>query len=676
MNIIEIAIVGFVAAYPLLVNPLSSPVFGLPKLTFLKLFSLAIAVLYLSRSIRAGRFKLTASDMRFPLTAFFVLAFISGPQSISPLISLAGQYGRWEGLSTLTCYVILYLAAHNAAANKKLLKPLFSAVLISSLLVSTVAIIEHFWVNPFLSFARIYCAAGFGRPNAFESGRSMATFGNAMFLGAYYTIIIPIIVSHLLSRTRGLRDRSITPKTPSYIAISYLALFLSAIALLLTFGRSAWLGTIAGVILVGFLNRDSIKKSRSRLITVAVILIVALTIVGTTGTTYTLLNRAASTFKIEGSSLTRIQIWDASVHLVADDPLLGSGPDTFKYVFGKHKPQGWAQHSDNPLLDKAHNEALQTAVTGGAISLLAYLWIFTLFILSGAKRLRSLETLGSETLHEDWLAAGIIGATLAYWIQLQFSFSHLSVAPLFWIFLGVGSRLFLTHGELRTIKTGLDGSKKSLAIVFIIVTASYLTVLSVVPLVADIHFARARDLEGLGKLPEAVDEYSAASSLNKAEPLYKTSLGEALFELGRKTRDDTYLSLGTAAFEQAQRINPVDEQVYFTAAASYLMAGRAGRPVYLEKAIENDRRGLVLNPVMVDAYIDMGVAYAYLKDYDNAIGAWNRALAIEPGSDRAYFNMGWVYERKGNHAHAKNAYEKALRLNPKLYKAKAAYDRL
>jgi len=661
LNIIEVGIIGFVVVYPLLVNPLSSPVFGLPKLTFLKLFSLAIIALYLARSIRTGRFTWAVSTMRLSLAAFFTLAFISGLQSVSPLTSLQGQYGRWEGLSTLACYLVLYLVAHNVAANKKLLKPLFLAVIISSILVSTVAIVEYFWTNPFLLFARVYCAAGFGRPNAFESGRSMATFGNAMFLGAYYTLIIPLIVSYLLWR-----DKDTVPR-----ALPYLALLLSTIALLVTFGRAAWLGTAAGVILVGWFNWSTIKRSKYQIIPLVAILLIALVGVGVTGKTYSLPNRAVSIVKIEGSSLTRIQMWNASLPLVADTPLLGSGPDTFKYVFGKYKPQGWTQHADDPLLDRAHNDALQTAVTDGMISLVAYLWIFILLIGSGIKRLRA-----AEPMREGWLAVGLLGALLAYWIQLQFNFSHFSIAPLFWIFLGIESRLLFTRGQSRIVETGLEESKKPLAIGFIVLACTYLAVLSSIPLVADIHFARGRDLESIGKISQAVSEYKTASSLNVTEPLYKTTLGQALFRFGKKTAKEEYLSLGTAAFEQAQQINPINEQAYFTAAASYLVAGRAGKPVYLKKAIENDRRGLALNPVMVDAYIDMGVAYAYLNNYDDAINAWNQALAIEPGSDRAYYDLGWIYERKGNRAQAKQAYEKALRLNPRLREAKAAYDRL
>ncbi|MHB8841634.1 MAG: O-antigen ligase family protein [Candidatus Aquicultor sp.] len=599
--------------------------------------------------------------MRLPLVAFFMLVFISGLQSVSPPTSLQGQYGRWEGLSTLACYVALYLVAHNVAANKRLLKPLFLAILISSILVSTVAIIEYIWTNPFLLFAKVYCAAGFGRPNAFESGRSMATFGNAMFLGAYYTLIIPLIVSYLSSR-----DKVTVPR-----ALPYLALLLSTIALLVTFGRAGWLGTAAGVILVGWFNWRTIKSSKSQILILVAILLIALAGVGVTGTTYSLSSRAASIVKIEGSSLTRIQMWNASLPLVADAPLLGSGPDTFKYVFGKYKPQGWTQHAGDPLLDRAHNDALQTVVTSGMISLVAYLWIFVTFIGLGIKRLRS-----ARSVREGWLTAGLLGALLAYWIQLQFNFSHFSVAPLFWIFLGIESRLLFTRGQGRIVETGLEGSKKPLAVGFIVLACTYLAILSSIPLVADIHFARGRDLESVGKFSQAVSEYKTASSLNVTEPLYKTSLGQALFKLGRKTGNQEYLSLGTSAFEQAQHINPINEQAYFTAAASYLVAGRAGKPVYLKKAIENNSRGLVLNPVMVDAYIDMGVAYAYLNNYDEAISTWSRALAIEPNNDRVYYDLGWIHERKGNRVQAKQAYGKALRLNPKLREARAAYDRL
>ncbi len=661
MNIIEAGIIGFVAVYPLLVNPLSSPVFGLPKLTFLKLFSLAIIALYLARSIRTGRFAWTVSTMRLPLAAFFALVFISGLQSVSPPTSLQGQYGRWEGLSTLACYGALYLIAHNVAADKKLLKPLFVALLISSMLVSTVAIIEYVWTNPFLLFAKVYCAAGFGQPNAFESGRSMATFGNSMFLGAYCTLIIPLIVSYLSSR-----DKNTAPR-----ALPYLALFLSTIALLVTFGRAAWLGTAAGVILVGWFNWSTIKSSKPQMLLLVAILLIALAGVGVTGTTYSLSGRAASIVKIEGSSLTRIQMWKASLPLVADSPLLGSGPDTFKYVFGKHKPRGWTQHADDPLLDRAHNDALQTVVTSGMISLVAYLWIVIMFIGLGIRKLCT-----ARSRRESWLAAGLLGALLAYWIQLQFNFSHFSIAPLFWIFLGLESRLLFTPGQSRIVETGLEGSKKPLAVSFIVIACTYLAILSSMPLVADIHFARGRDLESVGKFAQAVSEYETASSLDVTEPLYKISLGQALFKLGRKTGNLDYLSLGASAFGQAQQINPINEQAYFTAAASYLVAGRAGRPAYLKKAIEDNNRGLVLNPVMVDAYIDMGVAYAYLNNYDEAINAWNRALVIEPDNDRIYYDLGWIHEREGNRAQAKRAYEKALRLNPRLHEARAAYDRL
>ena len=96
----------------------------------------------------------------------------------------------------------------------------------------------------------------------------------------------------------------------------------------------------------------------------------------------------------------------------------------------------------------------------------------------------------------------------------------------------------------------------------------------------------------------------------------------------------------------------------------------------MRKSIDWNNQGLILNPVMVDAYLDNGVAYAYLGDYDDAIDAWLDALKIEPGNDRAYFNLGWVYEQKGRADLAKKNYLKAYRLNPRLHEARAAFDRL
>lgn len=595
---------------------------------------------------------------------FFILAVLSALQSVHVPTSLFGQYGRWEGLLSIACYLILYLAAHNIWAIKgsaDFTRMFFLALLASSLLVSAIAIVEFFWTNPFLLLAKAYCAAGFGQSSSFEAGRSMATFGNPVFLAAYLALVIPIIFSGLLYQRRSL--------SPTWLL--YLALLMASVALLLTFGRAALIGTVAGVLLISWLSWEHIKRFQTHVLVIAFIFLVAFGFVQAVGHSYTVENRIISIFKLQGSALTRVQMWVALLPLIPERPLLGSGPDTFKYVFGKYKPEGWVEHIYNPMLDKAHSDSLQIAVTHGLLGLTAYLWVFIMFIWLGVKRVRAFAN-----RQESWFAIGILGAALAYMIELQFNFSHFTTSPLFWLLLGAGSGLLLTPKPAKVFYLKISQSKKTVLLFGVAIVSMAIATLSMLPLAADIYFYKGQNLQALNKYPEAVQEYERAVSLNSFETTYVLALADALMQLGRQTKNTQYINLAVADFNRAKDMNPVDEQVYFKGGDAFLNAGRDGDASLIRKSISWNNQGLMLNPVMADAYLDNGVAYAYLGDYNDAIDAWLNTLKIDPKNDRAYFNLGWVYEQRGQLNLAKKNYLKAYQLNPRLNKAKAAFDRL
>jgi len=658
---IELLVIGFIALYPLFVNPFFAPVFGLPKLMILQLTSLAIVGIWSVASIQKNSFEIIPSALRVPLIGFFAIVILSSMQSVQPLTSFFGQYGRWECLWTITCYFILYLAAHSVAKSRSLAKPFFLAVLIPATLVSLIAIIEHFWTNPFLLFTSVYCAAGFGEPNSFEAGRSMATFGSATFLAGYLALALPIIFSILTCKKEEIAPRKFV----------YFSLFIVFIALLLTYGRAAWIGAVAGIMLVAWVNLEDIKKLRLQIAAILLAFALAFMAVEAGGQSYSVTDRIVSIFKIESSNLTRVQMWESSLPLLTEKPLLGSGPDTFKYIFGKYKPEGWVEHVSDPLVDKAHSDILQTAITLGIPGLVLYLWILVSFIWLSVKKIRALRS--TQTV---WLASGLAGAVLAYSVQVQFNFSHFTTAPFFWLFLGLGSGSLLTEKQGKAVLINTNNKQQSIVKVLIIVTVAILSALNTLPILADSSFQKARDLQASNRLEEAIGYYERAVFINRFEPQYRLSLAEALFTLGQKTGNQDFLDRGSLLFIQARNVNPLDEQIYFRAGAAFLEAGRNGESDFFNKSIKWHYQGLALNPVMVDAYIDIGVAYAYMNDYDSAINAWRDALEIEPKNDRAHFDLGWAHERKGDIVNAKKAYLKAYQLNPKMIEAREAYERL
>lgn len=611
--------------------------------------------------MRKGYFELPKSSLTLPIIALFSIAIISTLQSVHPLTSLNGQYGRWEGLTTIATYLILFAAAYGIAKDKTKHRPVALAFIGSAAIVSLITLVEHFWTNPYLLFAKVYCAAGFGEPNQFETARSMASFGNATLLAAYLGMVLPLIFSSLFA---GKKQTGPKP-------LLYAALFLVASALLFTFGRGAWLGTAAGIALTGALQWKRLWARRHIIAIVLLVFAMGIALVQFSAGPYTVGGRLASIVSIDESNLTRVQMWESSLPLVAERPFLGAGPDTYKYVFGKYKPEGWVEHMDDPLVDKAHNEFLQLAVTTGLAGLGAYLWLLVTFAWAGIVRMRKLNK-DSDT----WLVAGAMGAALSFAVHLQFNFSHFSVSPFFWIAAGLAAGAFDARCPRRKFKLNISAPAQAAALSLIAIVGLSLTILSVSPLMADIQFAKGRELQAEHKPAEALERFESAIAINRLEPTYHLSLGETLLQLGTSNDDDRYTTRGLGAFEEARRLNPSDEQVYFRAGAALLEAGRNGRHPLLRQVIAQHEMGLALNPVMVDAYIDIGVAHAYLNEIDEAISAWKDALQIAPASDRAYFNLGWAYEQKGDAGRAKEAYLKAYQSNSKMTEAKDAYDRL
>ncbi len=71
--------------------------------------------------------------------------------------------------------------------------------------------------------------------------------------------------------------------------------------------------------------------------------------------------------------------------------------------------------------------------------------------------------------------------------------------------------------------------------------------------------------------------------------------------------------------------------------APAIFYGRKTEPVKLainvhefKKALEDHTQAIRLDPELVEAYYTRGLLYEYMKDYDSAIGDYNRVLTLKP----------------------------------------------
>jgi O-antigen ligase len=129
-------------------------------------------------------------------------------------------------------------------------------------------------------------------------------------------------------------------------------------------------------------------------------------------------------------------IWSRSIPLIKNTVIIGYGPDSFALVFPQYDYVGKfnAYRTVDVVVDKPHNMYLNTALSTGVISLLALLLVFAMYVYSSFK---AYFNSSFQTAYEVYGLA-IFGAVCSYITVGMFNDSVISVAPVFWIVLGVG----------------------------------------------------------------------------------------------------------------------------------------------------------------------------------------------------------------------------------------------
>jgi O-antigen ligase len=163
------------------------------------------------------------------------------------------------------------------------------------------------------------------------------------------------------------------------------------VALVLTFTRSAWVGTAAGLGVLLVLKDRRLLAALP--LTVALVILLAPASVTA---------RMYSMFDVnDPSNRDRVAMLESGVEIVRDHPITGVGPDMVKKVYAEYR-QPWAV---NPLNVHLHNVPMQIAAERGLPALLVWIGFIVFLVRDLLKRL--------TTSRHPSLAAGAIAAVAA-----------------------------------------------------------------------------------------------------------------------------------------------------------------------------------------------------------------------------------------------------------------------
>ena len=381
----------------------------------------------------SGGRELRRAGLLWPLVAFAGVAVLATGLSVNPAWSIQGAPQRHEGLLSLLAYPAICAGTLVVVARGGW-RLWCTAALTCAAVVAGYGVAQYFgweWL------VRDPIRVSWWRP--------FSTSGNPNFLGAYMVLMSPLASYVLLTSRR---------RVVAVLAGGALALVV--LAALCTYSRAAWLGlVVAAVVFTVALRLDRTADPLSA--TMKSRLFGAVAFVALLAGLFFLPASPLAIRRADWSAAQRAQtavepgdpqagfrqrsyLWSHTAALFLRRPVLGYGPETFALVF----PQGWDDErtllfGGSPVrIDKAHNDTLDMAMSIGALGVAAFAWVVV-------STLRNAMSAWGPSSPTRVLAAACVASIVGYWVDLQWHFSVVSVAPVFWSVLGATSGLAIAH---------------------------------------------------------------------------------------------------------------------------------------------------------------------------------------------------------------------------------------
>jgi O-antigen ligase/Flp pilus assembly protein TadD len=478
-----------------------------------------------------------------------------------------------------------------------------------------------------------------------DVSRTRSTMGNAAFLGAYLAMIVPLAGSLALSTSQPHRARAL------YSAASILAFA----ALLSTRTRGAWVGALAGLVVVVALEWPRIRAARGRL---AGALVAATALLVLLATVSPLASRIRSVADPKsGTGRGRLIQWGRTIELIAERPVVGWGPETYAFVFPRFIDERFERTVGRAVIpDRAHNVFLDVASATGLLGVVAYLGILAL----------SAWALVRARLRNP-LTVGLAGACAAYVIQLQFSFPLADLDAVFWLLAGL----------LVASTTPRSGVLRHRWAAVPLVAALLLAFWGATDVAADRILRRSLEAEATGRFSEAQGLIDRAAHLAAGRVQYLQAAGRLHRRIGEVSGRADDFRRGLQALDEARRLLPRDLELAMDRADLFLSWGQiAGDRGLIQRAASQYEKILELDPASSRVHLRLGVAFVELDRRVDAEKEWLMTVSLSPSSPGPLVNLGILYEQQGRREEALAVLRQALKLDPTNSIARGALRRL
>ncbi len=208
-------------------------------------------------------------------------------------------------------------------------------------------------------------------------GSATGTFINRNHFGIFLAICLPFSLELLQTGSTDARSRNWRERVIRFMEYGFLrrvlpamAVFVILIGILLSFSRGAFAAALLAI-LVYLLARRGAGIRRSVLVLMILIPVILLTWQSVRAPGERFIEDLENTYSVGG----RLPAWKASLRMVPDNPLFGTGFGTFEHAFPTYQPPELRGYWDH-----LHNDFLQFLIEGGIVTfILVLLFLLLLF---------------------------------------------------------------------------------------------------------------------------------------------------------------------------------------------------------------------------------------------------------------------------------------------------------
>ncbi len=352
--------------------------------------------------------------------------------STDPVAAIMGRWPRYEGLVALPVYLgAAWLGARllgpDASASR--LTTFHRALAVVSLLIGGVSLLESVGLRPLDT----------------DLSRPGALLGNATDQGLVGAALAVLLMPPLMSAVAALRAAPRGRRSLAHPVLVGAAVLAGILTVAVSASRAGLLALLVGIVVVVILHalrRAAASGARAGLSTLgwgallaAAALAVVLLLPDMRARLLGLTGLAAQTVD------DRMLIWQTSLGMVADKPLLGWGPSGYlDAVAVRHGSDWFATVDAGTTLDSPHNWLLQAASAGGIPLLVTAVALAGVIAVLGIRRLRAMpdhvDSAQRDALRSDMLQ-GALAALSALGVGLLTHFTAASTGMLIGLLIGV-----------------------------------------------------------------------------------------------------------------------------------------------------------------------------------------------------------------------------------------------